>query len=133
LPFGDLIFQAHAKAHIFEHLRVPCPADSHSKPLALLFIQFCQVLGEIQQVCLFKTHKMNQIHEIHMHAFGTAYGCNTIYKLFNQRFHITHVGGHPCFVTLSHKSAKNFPWYNNVLLTLQATPLQNADHMTNLI
>jgi hypothetical protein len=29
-----------AKAHIFEHLRDLCPADSHSEPLALLFIQF---------------------------------------------------------------------------------------------
>jgi len=51
LPFRDLIFLAHAKAHIFEHLRHPCPADSQSKPLALLFIQVYQVLGEIQCVC----------------------------------------------------------------------------------
>jgi hypothetical protein len=40
LPFRDIIFLAHAKAHIFEHLRDLCPADSHSEPLALLFIQF---------------------------------------------------------------------------------------------
>jgi hypothetical protein len=49
--FRDIIFLAHAKAHIFEHLKDPCPEDSHSKPLALLFIQFYQVSGEIQRVC----------------------------------------------------------------------------------
>ena len=47
-PFRDLIFLAHAKAHIFEYEgSVHCLCTAF-KPLALLFIQVYQVLGEIQ-------------------------------------------------------------------------------------